>query len=135
MSKNSFKLGSNPLSKEQIRVVMGENIRKERISRNLAVDQLAKLLDITPGFMGLIERGQRGTNPSTLLKLSEIFETTIDTFFYGREGTELPVEINETEEQLRKQIASLIFDSDENELEFVIAAVKFCRKAMRQQTS
>ena len=128
---NRFKLGSKPMTKEQVRVLMGENIRKERASRNISVDQLAKLLDITPGFMGLIERGQRGANPSTLLKLSEIFETTVDTFFYGREDAEPLVAGNKNEEALRKQIASLVFDSDEAELEFIIATVKFCRKAMR----
>ena len=132
MSKNNFKLGSTPLSKEETRVLIGENIRKERVSRNISVDQLAKLLDITPGFMGLIERGQRGANPSTLLKLSEIFETTIDTFFYGREGSEQAIKTNDTEELLRKQIASLVFDSDEDELEFIIATIKYCRKAMRK---
>jgi len=132
MNKNNFKLGSKPLSKEEVRMLIGDNIRKERVNRNISVDQLAKLLDITPGFMGLIERGQRGANPSTLLKLSEIFETTIDTFFYGRQGSEALVATNDIEETLRKQIASLIFDSNEDELEFIIATIKFCRSAMRK---
>jgi len=131
MSTNNFKLGSKPLSKQETRVLIGENIRKERVSRKISVDQLAKLLDVTPGFMGLIERGQRGANPTTLLRLSEIFETTIDTFFYGRDGSEQPIATNEDEELLRKKIASLIYDSGENELEFIISAIKFCRKAMR----
>ncbi|MCD8157346.1 MAG: helix-turn-helix transcriptional regulator [Clostridiales bacterium] len=42
--------------------LIGMNIRYERQLRNLTIEELSEIIGIAPGFLGLIERGQRGNN-------------------------------------------------------------------------
>lgn len=57
---------------------IGKKIRKERVIRNLTLEQLAEILDLSPSYMGLIERGQRGISIETLYKLAVTFNVTTD---------------------------------------------------------
>lgn len=120
------------MTKNKLRVIIGENIRNERVSRNISTDELAEMLGLTPGFIGLIERGQRGATPITLFKLSNIFGMTIDSFFYKR--SETPLSFSEEEKwstddtsEKRRKIDSLIFDFEDKELDFVISMLKNIR--------
>ena len=124
------------MTKKQLRAIIGENIRSERTSRNISIDELAELLSITPGFVGLIERGQRGATPTTLLKLSDVFGMSIDSFFFRKESSSL----NFAEEPVhksvskRKKIESLIADFTDDELDFVITMIKSLRAMVRCET-
>ena len=69
------------LNKEQLRILIGENIRKERLTRGMTIEQLSETLGQSPGFVDLIERGKRGVTSYTLLKLAEVFKVSIDSFF------------------------------------------------------
>ena len=117
------------MTKDQLKVIIGENIRNERILRKISIDELAEMLDLTSGFVGLIERGQRGTTTIALYKLAGIFGLSIDSFF--RQKRSMPIEMGEeyiSKKQIkRKKIESLISDFTENELDFVISVVKSVR--------
>ena len=69
------------INKEQLRITIGNNIRLERLARKISIEELAEQLNLTPGFVGLIERGTRGTSAYTLARLSEIFNIPIDQIF------------------------------------------------------
>ena len=120
------------MTKKQLRVIIGENIRNERVTRNISIDELAEMLELTSGFVGLIERGQRGTTPSTLLKLADVFGMSIDTLFSDENGS-----LNLGEEHLprghakRLKIESLISGFSEKELDFVIDMIKNLRALTR----
>ncbi|MCL2421702.1 MAG: helix-turn-helix domain-containing protein [Defluviitaleaceae bacterium] len=117
------------MTKERLRVIIGENIRNERISRNISIDELAEMIGLTPGFVGLIERGQRGTTSNTLLKLSDVFSISIDSLFYLKEGLSLG-EVDKDDVR-RKKISSLISDFSDNELDFLISVIKGVRAMNR----
>lgn len=57
---------------------IGKNIRYERQKRNLTIEQLSEILDIAEGFLGLIERGERGTGLKNLYKIANYFSITLD---------------------------------------------------------
>ncbi|MEW9122207.1 MAG: helix-turn-helix transcriptional regulator [Thermotaleaceae bacterium] len=57
---------------------IGQKIRKERTMHHLTLEKLAEILDLSPSYMGLIERGQRGISIETLYKLAKIFNVTTD---------------------------------------------------------
>jgi len=69
------------MTNEQLRPIMGDNVRKVRIAHRLIKNELPKLLGITPNALDLIERGNRGVTPANLLKLSEIFNTPMEIFY------------------------------------------------------
>ena len=121
------------MTKNVLRNIMGENIRIERISRGFSIDELSEILGLTAGFVGLIERGQRGATPLTLYKLSKIFGLSIDSFYYPRQSaSNLNEEPEITVEIKRKKIESLISDFSEKELDFVILMIKNLRVMNRQ---
>lgn len=119
------------MSKESLKIIIGENIRNERTSRSISIDELAEMLNLTPGFVGLIERGQRGTTPSTLFKLSKLFKIPVDAFFY--QSTDLILNEDPTKGGQKKKIESLISDFTEIELEFVVSMVKAVRAMNRSE--
>lgn len=63
---------------EEKRKIIGTNIRFKRKEYNLTIEDLSEILDIAPGFLGLIERGQRGTSIVNLAKISDFFGVTLD---------------------------------------------------------
>ena len=114
-------------TKYQLRTIIGANIRRERKSRGLSVDELGNMLNLSSSFIGLIERGYRGATTVTLLKLSGIFKIPIDTFFYNREGYSQKLTESSTADIKRQKLAILISDFSDMELDFVISAVKGLR--------
>ena len=123
------------MTKSQIRAVIGENIRNNRVARDISIDELAELLELTSGFVGLIERGHRGTTPHNLLKLADVFGVTIDSFFYPSEYSELMLgeEYGFKGDIKRKKAESLISGFNDKELDFVIAMLKGIRTMNRNQ--
>ncbi|MDR2899723.1 MAG: helix-turn-helix transcriptional regulator [Clostridiales bacterium] len=106
---------------------IGENIRFERTKRNISIDELAEMLGLSTAFIGLIERGQRGAKLSNLIKIADIFGITVNELIYGNLNS--VTYVNESKEDdiifLKKgTISSLLFDLDENELDFVIASIR-----------
>ena len=120
------------MRKESLRIIIGQNIRHERKARGISIIELAELMGLTPGFIGLLERGTRGTSPMTLLLLATIFETSIDQLFYRGNASVSPcADQTETDEiEARRQVKckkfrSLIYDFDEKEIDFIIQFIEF----------
>ena len=114
------------MTKKQLDAILGANIRKERTARGLSIEDLSELIDCTPGFLGLLERGNRGTTTLTLCKLSVIFNQPVGEFF-------LNVEEESTDEDLglRDKISSLMYDFTTEELAFLIEVIKGLRQLNR----
>jgi len=121
------------MTKFKLRIIIGENVRKERMARGISIDELADLLGLTSGFVGLIERGQRGATPITLFKLSNVFSTPIDKFFYRTEDS-LPSLVETPSHQIkREKLASLTSDFSDTEVDFIISVVKGLRSVNRSE--
>lgn len=105
---------------KEIRKTVGENIRKHRVANHLTLDTLAKFIDISPGFLGLIERGKRGLSFKNLFKLSEVLNVPVEMFF-----SEGPMEIDDVKllgkaRSTRVKIMKKLDTLDEKELIFVL---------------
>lgn len=109
---------------------IGKNIRKERISRNISIDELAEMLCLSPAFVGLIERGQRGAKIDNLIKISEIFNVDINNIIYGSNNSNYIVSENKEKpkETKVKTLITLMHDLNEKELDFVISVVRNLKK-------
>ena len=66
---------------------IGARIRKERISRNISIEELAEMMQLSSAFIGLIERGNRGVKIDNLVKFAEIFNLTVNDFVYDKKPT------------------------------------------------
>lgn len=100
---------------------IGFNIRFLRTQRDLSMEELAEMLNISTAFVGLIERGQRGASVKNLLKLSKIFNIQVDYFLNN--------EIFEANEKNNYDtLYSLMYDLEFEKINFLIAIVRELKK-------
>lgn len=57
---------------------IGTNIRKYRRAKNLTQDQLAKMTDLTPTYIGLIERGRKIPSLEVFVTILNALEISSD---------------------------------------------------------
>jgi transcriptional regulator with XRE-family HTH domain len=114
------------MGKESLRRLIGENIRNERMSRKMSIDELAEVLGLTPGFVGLIERGRRGATAYTLYRIAQAFNITVDDIFSPLGSGLLSVSDDKQKENeiMNKKVSSLIVSLTTKELQFVITLIK-----------
>ena len=69
------------MTKTQLRVLVGENVKTARLARKLTRELFSELIDTSVGHVGLIERGERGTNSLILYKVATTLNVSIDSLF------------------------------------------------------
>ncbi len=65
----------------QIKKILGDNIRRLRISRGWTQVYLADVLEMTPSFFTLVESGQRGMSLDVIEATAEIFNVPVASLF------------------------------------------------------
>ena len=129
------------LGKEKMKLI-GANIRHERNLRNMTMDELAEILQLSVAFLGLIERGQRGAKLANLIKIAEVFELTVNDLI-GCKRSNVP-EIREEWEgheksahveiqQKKNAVWSHMYDFSIEEIDFIIDLIKGFRAIKRNE--
>lgn len=107
---------------------IGANIRFERQKRNLTIEELADMLGMASGFLGLIERGQRGTSLKNLHRIATFFDITLDQLITHviSDGGGVS-ELSEFDTK-RSAAGALINSFDINELDYIIISMKALKR-------
>ena len=63
--------------------MLGQNIRKARLAKNLSQENLSNDLDKTLNFVSLIENGKTGLSIPTLVDIGRVLNVNADTLFEG----------------------------------------------------
>lgn len=58
--------------------MIGEKLKQLRIKNNLKQSDLARILDVTQGAVGMYENDKRTPSPELIVKLAEYFNVTTD---------------------------------------------------------
>ena len=126
---------------------VGLRLRELRVEYNLSIEKLADILDISPGFLGLIERGERGITLPRLVELCEIFHVQQEYLTTGngeqpKKFADNPMEflkhvLNEHQllqlsefgkvlslHSLTEEEVDLLFGAISSQLEFLISVIK-----------
>ena len=113
--------------------IIGSNIRFERRKKNLTIEDLSEILNIAPGFLGLIERGQRGTSIKNLCTIADFFGLTLDQLITEdlSGNLELKEPVKSDYDKKLETCESLIRSLNSDELEFIICEIRNLRKLMR----
>ncbi len=120
---------------------IGLNIRENRKKRNLSIEQLAELLDVSGSFLGLVERGQRGLGIEKLCKLTDIFNISLDDLFAEKNSYKKTIEstlvlaepkVFKGKPENFDQLQSLLYNLTKEEIDVVIASVVALRRFSRQ---
>jgi len=108
------------ISKRQFNVIVGGNLKKERLAHDMKQEELAKILGVTIPAIGLMERGERSITSRNLGKFAYIFEVSIDTFYQGIGGSNAA---GKHRSKYQKLVA-LAKGLEDYELDYVIAMIK-----------
>lgn len=92
---------------------IGDKIRNEREKFDISREKFAELLNLSPFFIGQIERGERKMSISTLISVSECLHISIDYLIFGevhnvQEHNSLQDLINKCSEKEAKVIEEII---------------------------
>ena len=95
-------------------VLLGLRIKENRQLKNLTQEELAELIELTPGYMSLIETGRKKASLETLLSISNALNVTLNELLtgnqilldidYNREIAELMSGCNEYERRMLFEI-------------------------------
>lgn len=96
----------------QIKKILGDNIRRLRISKGWTQVYLADVLELTPSFFTLVESGQRGMSLEVIESTAEIFNVPVASLFIkhnSQESTdEHPLLRNSELQQLKQKLSDEI---------------------------
>ena len=71
------------LEKRKALQIIGKNIKRLRVSRNMTQEQLAERLERSINFVSLIELGKSGMSVVTILEICNILEVDVNCLFKG----------------------------------------------------
>lgn len=117
---------------------IGANIRYERRKRGLTIDEFAKVINMAPGFVGLIERGQRGTSMSNIVKIADFFGITLDQLIRNNIDAkavkaESPKALSKADKD-RKALYSMIGLLSDSKIGILTATAKALNKYIENDT-
>ena len=68
--------------------LIGSRIRQARLHHEITQEYLSELIEVTPAFIGHIERGERSVSLATLLKIAMVLNVSTDYLFSMEDTTE-----------------------------------------------
>lgn len=111
--------------------IIGSNIRYERKRRGLTIDDFAKVIGMAPGFLGLIERGQRCTSVKNMVAIAEFFDISLDDLItkdLSNGGADMKDMENTRSAKARRALKSLVSSLTEDEIVFITSVIKSMNK-------
>lgn len=111
--------------------IIGSNIRYERKRRGLTIDDFAKVIGMAPGFLGLIERGQRGTSVKNMVAIAEFFDISLDDLItkdLSNGGADMKDMESTRSAKARRALKSLVSSLTEDEIVFITSVIKSMNK-------
>lgn len=70
------------MTKDELGVIVGNNIRRYRLQHNLTQDQLAEKVGISTSFCANLERGNKSMSIKTLRDIADALKTSSDSLLY-----------------------------------------------------
>lgn len=70
------------MTKDDLRYIIGMNIKRYRIERNLTQEELAEKVGISTSFCANIERGKKGISTFALLNFADALGVTANQLMY-----------------------------------------------------
>ena len=100
--------------------LFGQNLKTIRKERNLTQEQLAEIIEVETGFVGMIETGKRAPSFETLQKITEKLDVSYSDLFDLKD--------NSTPNTLQKLILKEIKNEDAKTLNYILKSVKELKK-------
>jgi len=106
-------------------VLLGDRIKFWRQYRNFTQEKLAEKVELTPGFISLIETGKKRASLETLICLCKELEITLNDLLVGNQITE-PSDYS-------IEFAELISNLNESERNLIFRIIRAVCKALKSK--
>ena len=106
-------------------VLMGERIKFWRQYRNFTQEKLAEKVELTPGFISLIETGKKRASLETLIRLCKDLEITLNDLLLGNPLAR--------PNDYSIKFAELISNLNESERNLIFEIIKAVCKALKNK--
>ena len=110
---------------------IGKNMRYLRKKMGITLDQFSRDVNIASGFLGLLERGQRGASLENLFKIADYLGVRFDLFVRTDVSLENPEENTEEEkpidtkaEKHKRYIIKKLTIMNDDEVDFIYGIIK-----------
>lgn len=103
--------------------LIGARIKEHRQRRNLTQEMLAELIEMSPGYISLIETGKKKASLETLLAICRVLSITLNELLTGNQ---IPLDTD-----YNLEIAELMSGCNEHERRIAYEIMKTVREALR----
>ncbi len=100
---------------------IGANMRVLRKSKGLTIEDMAYVIGIAPGFLGLVERGTRGVSIANLVKISSFFGVSLEELAKGKVERE---PFKGDKKALEEKAVDLAYTLTDEEMKITISNLK-----------
>lgn len=107
--------------------LIGKRIKEHRQRRNLTQEMLAESIEMSPGYMSLIETGRKKASLETLLSISKELNITLNELLTGNQIT-LDTDYN-------SEIADLMSNCDQYERRMMFEIMRTVRDVLTKNRS
>lgn len=105
--------------------MVGKRIKERRKKMNISQETLSELCNISPSYIGTIERGEKRLSVETLITITNVLHVSADYI--------LGDSIEYTNTDYIDKTHSFMKDMDDEELKFVYSLVKDARIFMKKK--
>lgn len=106
--------------------IIGERIRYEREKLGLTREKFAEIVDLSPLYIGQLERGERQMSLNTLFKISQCLHISIDYLLIGSNKDELNCFIKDDEKS--DYLKNSTNNAYKKDMQEVISLISRCSK-------
>ena len=71
------------MNEKEILYTFGQRLKQVRTKAKLTQAELAEKVDMSPNFIGMVERGERNTKLANVYKLIYALDINLEEFFKG----------------------------------------------------
>ena len=104
--------------------LIGKRIKEQRQRRNLTQEMLAELIEVSPGYISLVETGRKQASLDTLLSISEMLNITLNELLVGNQ---IPLDTD-----YNSEIADLMSGCDQYERRMMFEIMRTVRDVLIQ---
>lgn len=110
------------MTKDELQVTIGQNLRKIRLEQKLTIEQVAERVGISTTFYSNLESGNKMMSVETLRKMTDTLCTSADALLYGHDA-----------ENRIRSIDLLLRDQPPENIAFIEKLVRLCVNDLPQE--
>ena len=104
--------------------LIGKRIKEHRQRRNLTQEMLAELIEMSPGYISMVETGRKKASLDTLLSVSKVLNITLNELLTGNQ---IPLDTD-----YNLEIAELMLGCNQHERRMMFEIMRTVRDVLIQ---